>query len=404
MKHQFASVALGSFLFVSPAPTQAAFFHTGDGSIDGSVCIGPTCISSETFGNDVLRLKANLPYLHFEDTSTGAFPDRDWRIVINSDQQGGGDYFAIQEGFIGAIPFKINATLQSNILTLSSDGFVGVRTETPQQELHVSGSIRPAIRLTQDGTGGGLWPAHSWEMAADNNRFYIGEDTNTLVAPFKIDSGTPSDTFSIKSTGTVRISSSMSTATPTVSVQGDNGLASLAIIENSSTRANRDMLILENNGRPRLVFINDRTDNPARAGEWIMSAGDTFVVQNRSGGMTENVYIIDADGNLRIEGEIITKGSVCGSGCDAVFAEDYDVKPIAVHAAEMFELGYLPNVGPTPENEPINLSDKLGRMLNELEHAHIYIAQLEGTQSELRDLVIAQQARLDALEQRLHQD
>ena len=162
-----------------------------------------------------------------------------------------------------------------------------------------------------------------------------------------------------------------------------DGTASIKLEEASTTRANRDMLILENNGRPRIVLRNDRTDNPARAGEWIMSAGDTFVVQNRSGGMTENVYIIDADGNLIIEGEIITSGATCGSGCDAVFSDDYDVKPIAVHAAEMFELGYLPNVGPTPENEPINLSDKLGRMLNELEHAHIYIAELEARLAKL---------------------
>ena len=37
----------------------------------------------------------------------------------------------------------------------------------------------------------------------------------------------------------------------------------------------------------------------------------------------------------------------------------------------------MPNVGPTPEGEQINLSDKVGRMLNELEHAHIFISQQE---------------------------
>jgi hypothetical protein len=42
----------------------------------------------------------------------------------------------------------------------------------------------------------------------------------------------------------------------------------------------------------------------------------------------------------------------------------------------MWQNGHLPNIGPTPEDQPINVSDKLGRMLNELEKAHIYIDQL----------------------------
>jgi hypothetical protein len=42
----------------------------------------------------------------------------------------------------------------------------------------------------------------------------------------------------------------------------------------------------------------------------------------------------------------------------------------------MWQKGHLPTVGPTPEDQPINVSDKLGRMLNELEKAHIYIDQL----------------------------
>ncbi|MEZ5716061.1 MAG: hypothetical protein R3D85_13365 [Paracoccaceae bacterium] len=78
----------------------------------------------------------------------------------------------------------------------------------------------------------------------------------------------------------------------------------------------------------------------------------------------------------------------------------------------MQALGYLPNVGPTLENTPINVTDKLGRMLNELEHAHLYIAQqqdvLQAEQGRNRDqaVLIAQlagqvaslTARLDALE------
>ena len=34
-------------------------------------------------------------------------------------------------------------------------------------------------------------------------------------------------------------------------------------------------------------------------------------------------------------------------------------------------LGHLPNDGPTRPGEPWDVTDKLGRVLNELEHAHL---------------------------------
>ena len=43
----------------------------------------------------------------------------------------------------------------------------------------------------------------------------------------------------------------------------------------------------------------------------------------------------------------------------------------------MWEKGHLPAVGATLPGQPMNVSEKMGAMLNELEHAHIYIAELE---------------------------
>jgi len=80
-------------------------------------------------------------------------------------------------------------------------------------------------------------------------------------------------------------------------------------------------------------------------------------------------------GDVVIAGELTTAGD-CSVGCDRVFSADYQIPSIAQRAELMWANGYLPNVGPTTENGPFKVSDKLGRMLNELEHAHIYIAQL----------------------------
>ena len=99
---------------------------------------------------------------------------------------------------------------------------------------------------------------------------------------------------------------------------------------------------------------------------------------------------MDNQGNLAITGQLTTAGS-CSVGCDRVFDADYALPSIADHQAAMWKNGYLPNVGPTAEDAPFNVSDKMGRMLNELEHAHIFIGQQQ-------DMIARLAARLDALE------
>ncbi|MBD3663374.1 hypothetical protein [Sulfitobacter aestuariivivens] len=132
--------------------------------------------------------------------------------------------------------------------------------------------------------------------------------------------------------------------------------------------------------------------NSGRAWNFQNQAG-TFRVTTAPGGPGEIEMILTPAGDMTIKGELTTSGGTCGGGCDAVFSEDYALPSIAEHAEAMFTLGHLPNVGPTLENTPINVSDKLGRMLNELEHAHIYIDQLH---SDIEDLKTAMAER-DAL-------
>jgi hypothetical protein len=58
-------------------------------------------------------------------------------------------------------------------------------------------------------------------------------------------------------------------------------------------------------------------------------------------------------------------------------------------------------VGPTPEDGPINISQKIGGMLNELELAHIYIEQLHKQVSIQKALIATYEARLDSYEARM---
>jgi hypothetical protein len=80
-----------------------------------------------------------------------------------------------------------------------------------------------------------------------------------------------------------------------------------------------------------------------------------------------------------------------------VFGADYDLPSIEEHAAAMFANSYLPQVGPTVPHAPMNVSEKVGDMLNELEKAHIYIAQLSAE----KQVMQAEITRLKTLEMRV---
>ena len=97
------------------------------------------------------------------------------------------------------------------------------------------------------------------------------------------------------------------------------------------------------------------------------------------------------EGDVDVTGTLTTGGPTCGGGCDAVFSADYDLPSIEEHAQEMYANSHLPEVGPTVPHAPMNISEKVGTMLNELEKAHIYIAQQEAR-------IKAQEARLAKLE------
>ncbi len=114
------------------------------------------------------------------------------------------------------------------------------------------------------------------------------------------------------------------------------------------------------------------------------------------------------EGNVDVTGTLTTGGPTCGGGCDAVFDADYDLPSIEEHARAMFANSYLPQVGPTVPHAPMNISETVGDMLNELEKAHIYIADLNKDKQAMQTIIAnqnlritMQEARLDRMEQRL---
>lgn len=160
---------------------------------------------------------------------------------------------------------------------------------------------------------------------------------------------------------------------------------------------------LVNNGTPRFLF---RDTNSGFS--WLFEAsGSGFFINELSDGASAE-FRLDKNGNLVIEGSLTVGPGGC-TGCDLVFSPDYQVESIEEHAAYMWEKKHLPGVGPTPEDQPMNLSEKTGGILNELEKAHIYIeelakqnrereAQIAALREELAEL---KSARMEAIVSRL---
>jgi hypothetical protein len=110
---------------------------SGDLTVYNSLCVGFDCLASETYGADTIRLKENNLRIHFEDTSAGTFPSRDWRIEINSQTNGGQSHFRINDVTGNLSPFTIEAAAPSHSLYVDSAGRIGRRTANPVLELHI---------------------------------------------------------------------------------------------------------------------------------------------------------------------------------------------------------------------------------------------------------------------------
>ena len=352
-------------------PVQADIQHLDDTIISFSLCVGNDCVNGENFGFDTVRLKENNLRIHFDDTSNSAsFPSNDWRITINDTSNGGASYFSIEDATAGRRPFTVEAGAGANSLYVENDGDVGLGTSNPVVELHIVDGDSPTIRLEQNGSSG--FTPQTYDIASNEANFFIRDVTNASNLFFRSKPGAPENSLFINSNGNIGLGtdspdSALHIKGQRFRVDNDGSLAMIQLDESGSTLSAGMQL---QNDQLFLAFDDNTTAE----------------------------FRIDRNGNVTLEGSITTSGGTCGSGCDAVFDPDYKLQTIQDHAKEMFANKFLPNVGPTIENEPVNLTDKVGRMLNELEKAHIYIAQLNDEKKLLQSRLEAQEARLEKLE------
>lgn len=154
-------------------------------------------------------------------------------------------------------------------------------------------------------------------------------------------------------------------------LQRADGTAKVLVEETAGT-AQRRLFELRNSG-----LTGFRIDNTAGPFPWdFFATVQSFEIAEVGDGDGAELKLF-SNGNLEILGTLTTGGPSCGDGCDAVFSPEQQIETIEEHAAAMWNRNYLPGVGPTGPGEPMNVSEKIGGLLNELEKAHIYIDQLD---------------------------
>jgi len=366
IKGQLTAALAGSTMLVAVA-AQADQQILDDLIVDGSACVGFDCVNGESFGFDTIRMKENNVRLHFDDTSTTAsFPGNDWRIIANDTSNGGTNHLSIEDSTAGRSPFRVEAGASANALVVEADSDIGIGTLNPVVELHVVDGDSPTLRLEQNGSSG--FTPQTFDLVSNEANFFIRDVTNGSQLPFRIKPGADTDALFIAANNDVGVG----TDSPTTSlhVRRSNATAKVRIEEANSTSIVRNLLQLVNNGGSSITMENSGSSHKWR----IFHADNTNFLLSSNGSVADE-FVMDTSGNVTIAGTLTTAGS-CSVGCDRVFEEDYEILPIDERAEQMWANGYLPNVGPTAEDGPFNISDKMGRMLNELEHAHIYIAQL----------------------------
>ncbi len=349
IRNTFIGLAL-----VCSGGVSADIVHLDDVIITFSLCVGNDCVNGESFGFDTIRLKENNLRIKFDDTSVSAsFPRNDWQITANETTNGGQNKFSIDDITGGRTPMTIEASAPSHSLYVDDGGRLGLGTSTPVVDVHVKSGNTPTLRLEQDGTSG--FTPQTWDVAGNEANFFVRDATNGSTLPFKVFPSAPTNALTIEGT------------------TGDIGLG---------TQSPATHLHIQNSG-----FVTYRLENTSAGVSWDQTNSGTGLFRFNEASDATVEMEINGDGDVTISGELTTTGMTCGSGCDAVFAPEYDMPSISEHAAAMWRNGYLPNIGPTVEGVPVNLTDKTGRMLNELEKAHIYIEQLHNRLERLEALL-----------------
>lgn len=122
---------------------------------------------------------------------------------------------------------------------------------------------------------------------------------------------------------------------------------------------------------------------------------DTFYIDGDLGVGTSNpTDTVHVNGSLRVDGAILQRGSVLHA--DYVFAPDYELESIEDHAAAMWSQKHLPAMPARQVDdqgrEMVDVGAHRRGLVEELEKAHLYIAQLHERLERLEAVLVEAEA------------
>ncbi len=281
--------------------------YSDDVIVQRSLCVGRECVDMEGFGDEVVRLKQLTLRLKFQDTSSPGYPSNDWQITVNDANQGGANYFAIEDLDGENLPFIIQAGAPENALVVADSGFVGIGTNDPQVDLHILGGNSPALRLEQNLSQN--FTPWIWDIVGNEYSFFVrdGSSNGSMLIPFRIEAGAPEDSFFLSDAGRVGIG----TKTPlgSLHILRSDGTAKLRVEETSATAAPRFVAEYRNNGAAAVQMIDTSQGGAYWAFQSIAGpfpGAGSFMLTSAFGPGDE--LVLQEDGDLFITGAL-TQGS-----------------------------------------------------------------------------------------------
>ncbi|WP_425099090.1 hypothetical protein [Tropicibacter sp. S64] len=373
-----------------PAFSQTTFL-SGDRSIEGNLCVGESCTSTETFTDTaVLRLKDNNVRLKFDDTSTAVdVPQRDWSIILNDPSSSGSEYFAIRDETASNTVFKIEGEAPPFALYVDNNGYIGAQTQFPQRNLHLVGSV-PGLAI-DDPNGArrwDLWQSSLGLQFLDYSTTYGQTVTRPKVVIFE--NGAPEHSLVLES-GTGNAGLGTSSPGAALHVRRTDGTAAIKVENTSaSTSAVREMLNMSNKGGSYFTLAN--TDSGTT---WYFTheqaAPNRFIITD---GVADGPEMtLTADGDLTVQGRFIS-GSTTLNVPDYVFGPEYALRPLTEVRDFIAENRHLPDIPSAAEiaDTGLDMTDMQMRLLRKVEELTLYTLDLEATNRALE----ARLARLEA--------
>ncbi|APE42548.1 hypothetical protein BOO69_03285 [Sulfitobacter alexandrii] len=374
----------------STSPASGSLYVEDDSVIDGSLCIGNTCTTNETFANDVtLRFQYTQNTIEFNDTSGPSNPDRDWVLRINDNDAGGLEKFAVEDATAGTTPFTIAGGAPDNALFLASDGKLGLGTMFPASELHIVGPSFPSIRLEQSTSTGN--PASTWRMQGNHNEFSIIRS----AASFVIEADAPYAAFRIKDNGDVGLGTAVPEEKLHILTTAPN-TDSFALFDAQGAGSDSAFRIRQNGTIPTTwEFRNQQSSGRLNVG---IAGGNTpFKIDNLA---ANNLLRLGRNGR---PDEVVVTGTLVVNNIDMnvpdyVFADDYALKPLPEVRAFIDANSHLPDVPSEAEirAEGVDLTQMQMTLLKKVEELTLYTLEQEARLAEV-DALRAELAELKAL-------